>query len=321
MATLATADTRRTRTTAVTATYAALRGPSITATCDDVAANRQRADVGWARIDDSLHDHPKMLGLSLEALGLWVKCLAWAHRHHDSDDPGFLPLDIVKSLGGRRYLRLSSELTQRKLWDISELSPGWWIHNYVDYLPASEKPGKAADVSKSRSEAGKKGAAKRWNKQQDTDARSTPDGKLPSGLDSPDPTRPDQTRVATTATYSGDTYERETQLSRSYPSNVVLIANKYTGPVGLTNRSRVCDVVELALKHGYLSTKVEDALSRLAANGMPCTPDTLRIEIEGRPNFANGRASPSRHDENAAVVERMRQMEYEQNPFRQIEAR
>lgn len=48
----------------------------------------------------------------------------------------------------------------------------------------------------------------------------------------------------------------------------------------------------------------------------------MRSEFE-KPNHRriNGRASPSRHDENAAVVEQLRQMEADQNPFLQIEAR
>ena len=248
--------------------------------------------MGWARIDDSLHDHPKMLGLSLESLGLWVKCLAWAHRHHDTDEPGFLPLEIVKSFAGRRYLRLSSELTQRKLWDMSELSPGWWIHNYIDYLPASEKPESASKVSKARSEAGAKGAEARWGKNRNAKTRSTQDGNLPSDHDAPDPTRPDPTRLATTGKESGDTYEREAPLSRSFPAHVVKIANRYTDHV-MSDRSKVCTVVEMALRNGYLSTKVEDALGRLVENRLPVTPDTLRIEIEGRPGTANGRASPN----------------------------
>lgn len=283
--------------------------------------------MGWARIDDSLHDHPKMVGLSLEALGLWVKCLAWAHRHHDSDTPGFLPLDIVKSFAGRRHVKLSAELVSRDLWDLadgnlpsagagevevnsdlsrsylgdkseitpsylgdkSEISRGWWIHNYLDYLPASEKPTTGPGVRKARSAAGTAGAEARWGKNRSAKTRSTGDGNLPSDPDAPDPTRPDPTKFATKSREGVEPNEREVPLSRSFPSNVVLIANRYTERVKLSDRPKVCTVVEMALKAGYLSNNVADALDRLATDGRPVTPDTLRIEIEGRPR-TNGRA-------------------------------
>ena len=119
--------------------------------------------MGWARLDDGFHDHPKLIGLSLEALGLWTKCLTWAHRHHGSSAQlGFVPVGLATMFAGSRGEKLGNELVTARLWD--ETDGGWLIHDYIDYLPASERPVTADDVRKSRSEAGKRGAEARWSK-------------------------------------------------------------------------------------------------------------------------------------------------------------
>jgi hypothetical protein len=183
--------------------------------------------MGWARLDDSFHDHPKLIGLSLEALGLWTKCLTWAHRHHDSERAvGYLPEGLPALFAGSRAAKLSAELVAHRLWDrrsenesdVTEWSrtgsgevavrhdrgdgEGWYIHGYADYLPASERPQTASDVRKARSEAGKRGAEARWAIANDGKPDSKADGKLPSRVDGkpmpPNPTRPEPEPEATT---------------------------------------------------------------------------------------------------------------------------
>jgi hypothetical protein len=34
--------------------------------------------MSWAHIDDGFHDHPKVDGLDLAAIGLWTVTLTWA---------------------------------------------------------------------------------------------------------------------------------------------------------------------------------------------------------------------------------------------------
>jgi hypothetical protein len=162
--------------------------------------------MGWARLDDSFHDHPKLIGLSLEALGLWTKCFTWAHRHHGSGlGVGHLPTGLPESFAGSRGRKLGNELVTHGLWDVAD--SGWVIHDYADYLPASEKPQTAGEVRKSRSEAGRKGAEARWGKADEWQA----DGKLLSDLDGkpmpPNPTRPEPDQLAT-------------DVARNTPSNV-----------------------------------------------------------------------------------------------------
>ncbi len=130
--------------------------------------------MAWARMDDGFHDHPKVDGLSLAAVGLWTLCFTWCNRHLGSDrlPPGFVPASRVKKLRGERYVR---ELVDAGLWE--DVEGGWLFHDFEDYLPESRRPSNMAEVSAARSEAGRRGAAKRWH------SDSNSDGKLLSDLD------------------------------------------------------------------------------------------------------------------------------------------
>ena len=121
--------------------------------------------MGWGRIDDGFYDHPKVIGLSLEAIGMWTKCFSWAHRHQASSPfPGHLPIGVPKSFGGNRTGRIVKELLTANLWD-SEIGGDFSIHDYAQYLPKSETTLTTAELSEKRSNAGKRGAEARWNRQ------------------------------------------------------------------------------------------------------------------------------------------------------------
>lgn len=137
--------------------------------------------MAWARIDDAFDDHPKVLAL-LEhdeggaAIGLWTLCLAWAHRNtrRRGKTPGLIPGSLPRRYLGPQGKQLAVLLVEVGLWDIAE--DGWDIHDFAQYLPTEET--KAA-----RSEAGKRGAEKRWaSKRAGVDSKEpSEDGTLPSG--------------------------------------------------------------------------------------------------------------------------------------------
>lgn len=122
----------------------------------------------WARLDDGFHDHPKVDGLSLAAVGLYTLCLTWAHRHRKTAVlPGHITDARVSKLAGKDAKRLTTELLASGLWEPEPDLGGCVIHDFADYLPKERDP-------EERKEAGRKGAAKRWQ------GDSKPDGKLPS---------------------------------------------------------------------------------------------------------------------------------------------
>jgi hypothetical protein len=115
--------------------------------------------MSWARLDDNFHDHPKVVGLTLPALGLWTVCLTWAHRNiQQCREPGHLPVGTVRRFAGPKASRLGAELVDAGMWESSE--GGWLIHDFGDYLaPDRERstPGTSPELSAKRRRAGSKG--------------------------------------------------------------------------------------------------------------------------------------------------------------------
>lgn len=129
--------------------------------------------MGWARLDDGFHDHPKVDELSLSAIGLWTVCLTWAHRHRrTAKHPGVIPTARVRKVAGRQATSLAAELTAAGLWEVD--TDGYAIHDFDDYGPKQRDSTEA-------SAAGRRGAEARWAKNgkamaNSHDAATEPDG-------------------------------------------------------------------------------------------------------------------------------------------------
>jgi hypothetical protein len=109
----------------------------------------------WARLDDSLLDHPKILraGATIPregraaAIGVYAVSLLWVARHLTD---GFLPRSAVDGLFDRP--RAAARLMlDAGLW--TEVSEGFQIHDYADYNPSG-----AAVLDKRRAERDRKRA-------------------------------------------------------------------------------------------------------------------------------------------------------------------
>jgi len=114
--------------------------------------------MSWARLDDNLHDHPKVMELSLAAVGLWTVCLTWAHRNIGKNPPGHLTAGVVRRFAGAKTAGLAAELVAAGMWEATD--GGWLIHDFADYLaPGRERgtPGTPPDLSEKRRRAGSKG--------------------------------------------------------------------------------------------------------------------------------------------------------------------
>lgn len=156
--------------------------------------------MGWARLDDGFHDHPKVDSLSLAAVGLFTLTLTWAHRHRKTAPaPGFVPTGRAAKLAGKQAGALAAELTtpmpgkDHGLWE--PVDGGWLIHDFEDYLPKERDPDE-------RKQAGRKGAARRWELAKQDDG-NLPDASMGNGMASDSsrasapafPTRPVSTSV------------------------------------------------------------------------------------------------------------------------------
>lgn len=117
--------------------------------------------MAWARLDDGWHDHPKTIAAGLEAAGLWVMMLTWAHKQRRiSPRPGTVPHDVVVRLAGSKPLakRLTAKLENVGLLD--KMDDGSWpIHDFADFLPAYDpEQARAAGSAGGRARAAKQTA-------------------------------------------------------------------------------------------------------------------------------------------------------------------
>lgn len=167
--------------------------------------------MSWAKLDDRLHDHPKVDAMletdelrGAAALGLWTAALSFAAGQPTD---GKLSRRAIKRLMPEHGLELAEVLVEHGLWD--EIDDGWAIHDYLDYNPS------AADIEKrrkERSEAGRRGAQRRWH-EDTTDGKShstshsssngSSNGTAHGNADAPVPTRPNTPPLAPPGGNSG----------------------------------------------------------------------------------------------------------------------
>ena len=111
--------------------------------------------MSWVKLDDSLADHPKIVSVSVPARWAYVEALCYAAQYltdgHVSDGK-------LKTMVSAKIM---NELVCANLWH--KVANGINIHDYLDYNPSADEVTKhKQEVSKARSKAGSKGAAKRW---------------------------------------------------------------------------------------------------------------------------------------------------------------
>lgn len=96
----------------------------------------------WAKVDDGWWSHPKVLGLSLAARGLWVTALSWSCAQRRDEVPRQLAVMVAEDPD-----ELAGELVAAGLWQVTDR--GWRIHDWAQYQDRS--------ISEKRAEAGRKG--------------------------------------------------------------------------------------------------------------------------------------------------------------------
>jgi hypothetical protein len=136
--------------------------------------------MAWVRLDDVFDDHPKLLGLPLECVGLHVFGLTYSARHLTD---GALTPPIVSHLSRGRD-DLAQQLVDAGLWEA--LDGGWQIHDFLDYNPSREQveaDRKAARermrnvrANTRRTSAAVPGRDRHWKAVRKVDQEQLPDG-------------------------------------------------------------------------------------------------------------------------------------------------
>lgn len=247
--------------------------------------------MGWARLDDGFHDHPKIDGLSLAAVGLYTLCLTWAHRHRRTAiAPGHVTVARVRKVAGRQVTQLSSELVSANLWEActDSVHGGWMIHDFAEYLP------KERDADE-RQQSGRKGAAKRWQ----TDSKLPSSSHEDDGKPVANPMASDSSRASARA-FPTRPVPEEHSAPTVLPAPLALavavadeietinqranrLAKTYTDLVPMSRFPAVAGIVKAAIRGAKSDAEISQALTRLGNEGRSLTVETLRIEIEGQP--------------------------------------
>jgi hypothetical protein len=138
--------------------------------------------MAWVRTDDSAPEHPKFIGLDDAEVALWWRALSYCNRNMTD---GRVPAGALRTLSRARRPALVAEgLVAVGLWERTD-DGSYQFHDYLDYQPsAAEIRDQRDGLSRKRSEAGRKGAAKRW--QDDSKGHGKPMA-TGSQADGPDP--------------------------------------------------------------------------------------------------------------------------------------
>jgi hypothetical protein len=137
--------------------------------------------MAWAKFDDRFLTNPKIMQAGLEARALYIAGVLYCAGELTD---GFIAEGVLCKLAALadvpRAIDAADRLIDLALWEQAE--GGYIVHDYLEYNPTAEEvKARRDEVTKARSEAGKRGMASRWG---DRDNKITNDITKPkqSGL-------------------------------------------------------------------------------------------------------------------------------------------
>jgi len=101
----------------------------------------------WFQVDDAFHGHPKVLELSLPAVGLWTLAGSWCANYLTD---GEITLRAIGRLGGSE--KNAQELVDAGLWIPSEVET-FQFKDWVDYQPLKAEIEAERDAARERMKA------------------------------------------------------------------------------------------------------------------------------------------------------------------------
>ena len=106
----------------------------------------------WAKVDDTLHSHPKAMQAGLPALGLHLLAMSYSAGYLTD---GFVPDGWVEREQGRTK-GLPDRLVEAGMWH--RIEGGYIIHDWLDYNPSKAEVNARREA---RAEAGRKGGLRK----------------------------------------------------------------------------------------------------------------------------------------------------------------
>lgn len=127
----------------------------------------------WFKVDDGFWSHPKVAGLSAEAVALWVRAGSYAAQHLTD---GYVARHVLPMLRGIE--EHAEELVGASLW--RPMGDGWTFHDWHRYQPLR------AEVEERRSEwrgRQQKSRMSRGDTQRDSRSDTQRDSRVTPGRD------------------------------------------------------------------------------------------------------------------------------------------
>lgn len=116
--------------------------------------------IAWFKVDDGFYDNPKVVGLSHEAVALWLLGGTWASKQLTD---GSVPSRMIARLGCT--FDAAEELVDVGLWD--RINGDYEFHDWEDYQPTRAVVEERRRV---RAEAGRKGGLKSGESRREANA-------------------------------------------------------------------------------------------------------------------------------------------------------
>lgn len=109
--------------------------------------------MAWFKVDENFDTHPRMLGLSGDAIATWLRALAYCNRHATD---GLIPGKALRLVESHADGDTTGELVEAGLW--LPTSDGWQIRDFLDW---NRSKAERDELSEKRSEAGRRGGKAR----------------------------------------------------------------------------------------------------------------------------------------------------------------
>lgn len=164
--------------------------------------------IPWFKVDDGFHGHPKVVGLSPSAVGVWLLTGTWSAQYLTD---GAVPRGIMTRLGGTDAD--AHELITAGLWDAAD--DGFQFHEWAEYQPTK------TEVEAERAAARDRMRERRRNKRGQF-AGSSPEQQKNFGGSSPTPTQPSPARPESSKEDSSEPRKRGTTKGNRIPEPFVV---------------------------------------------------------------------------------------------------
>lgn len=245
--------------------------------------------VSWFKCDDKFHSHPKVEGLSLEAVGLWLLAGSWCA---DQGTDGRISETKLRQLGRcteNKLQRVVNELVRTSLWERVGTADGtvaYQFHDWADYNPETTRQDNTRKLKSARQ--------KRWREKKRADVDASTQRLVDVSVDALHQRRGDvaETPPPTRPVYSdplrGSAHPAPTQgalidappHAETEGQRVNRLTRIYTDRVPLSKFVAVAGVVRAAVRAGHTDEQITAGLGLIADEKRAVTIDTLRIAIE-----------------------------------------